>query len=508
MLLLSNLRRYSYWLSPFIIVLVVSIPVLSVVYLYDLSKEFEFSNYISSITFFSFYQSLLSALLSIIIGSGFAYLLIKHNYIYGIKFIINSLSILFVLPTIITIFGILSFYGKFIQIYGLFGILLGHIILNVPLVTRIIVQSLKDVSPNERMLADQMNLNSWGSFLAIEWPVIKKNIPSLFVLVSFICFVSFTPVLILGGSPKYSTLEVAIYHAVMFVSDFNVAFNLLIIQFLICGAIYFVFFRNFRSNHFIIDDQRDYRQLTSFSSKYIIDYLVLILITIFIFSPITFIFIKGINITLLEVLNSSYFWSALSTTFIIGCFSGMLSIVLTYGNLVSLNKSKNSFEFWFYILVIFSPGVMAVGYYIFLNEIINFSVPNILIVIIINSVITLPFTYNYLSPSFFRVSKEHHDISESINIYGARRFFVIDWPRLKEPLVTAFCVSSILSASDLVIISFFGTNDLSTLTQTIYRLMGSYKMDEAYAVSLLLLIYCFIYFMISYKLILRRWNTQ
>ncbi|SVB36745.1 uncharacterized protein METZ01_LOCUS189599, partial [marine metagenome] len=97
--------------------------------------------------------------MSIIIGSGFAYLLIKHNYIYGIKFIINSLSILFVLPTIITIFGILSFYGKFIQIYGLFGILLGHIILNVPLVTRIIVQSLKDVSPNERMLADQMNLN-------------------------------------------------------------------------------------------------------------------------------------------------------------------------------------------------------------------------------------------------------------------------------------------------------------------------------------------------------------
>ena len=116
MLLLSNLRRYSYWLSPFIIVLVLSIPVLSLVYLYDLSKEFEFSNYISSITFFSFYQSLLSALLSVVIGAGFAFLLIKHNYIYGIKFIINSLSTLFVLPTIITIFGILSFYGKFIQL--------------------------------------------------------------------------------------------------------------------------------------------------------------------------------------------------------------------------------------------------------------------------------------------------------------------------------------------------------------------------------------------------------
>ena len=507
MLLLNNLKNYSYWLSPFIVFLALSIPMLSVFYLYDLDKEFTFSGYIFSITFFSLYQSLLSALLSIVIGTTFAYLLIKHNYIYGIKFIINSLSILFVLPTIITIFGILSLYGNFFQIYGLFGIILGHVILNIPLVARVIFQSLKDISPNERMLADQMNLNSWGSFLAIEWPVIKKNIPSLFVLVSFICFVSFTPVLILGGSPKYSTLEVAIYHAVMFADDFNVAFNLLIVQIIICGSIYFIFFRNFKSKNFIIDDQRNYKSLTALSSKYVIEYLVLILISIVVFSPITFILIKGISMTLLDVLNSFYFWSALSTTFIIGFFSGTLSIILTYGNLVFLNKSKNSSEFWFYILIIFSPGILAVGYYIFFNEIIDYSIPNILIIIIINSIITLPFTYNYLSPSFFRVSKEHHDISESINIYGTRRFFFIDWPRLREPLITAFCVSSILSASDLVIISFFGTNDLSTLTQTIYRLMGSYRMDEAYAVSLLLLIYCFIYFMISYKLILRKWNT-
>ena len=219
------------------------------------------------------------------------------------------MSILFVLPTIITIFGILSLYGNFFQIYGLFGIILGHVILNIPLVARVIFQSLKDISPNERMLADQMNLNSWGSFLAIEWPVIKKNIPSLFVLVSFICFVSFTPVLILGGSPKYSTLEVAIYHAVMFADDFNVAFNLLIVQIIICSSIYFIFFRNFKSKNFIIDDKRNYKSLTALSSKYVIEYLVLILISIVVFSPITFILIKGISMTLLDVLNSFYFWS-------------------------------------------------------------------------------------------------------------------------------------------------------------------------------------------------------
>ena len=91
--------------------------------------------------------------------------------------------------------------------------------------------------------------------------------------------------------------------------------------------------------------------------------------------------IKGINIKLLEVLNSFYFWSSLSTTFVIGILSGALSIILTYGNLVFLSKNKNSTEFWFYSLIIFSPGILAVGYYIFFNQIINSTISNIFIII-------------------------------------------------------------------------------------------------------------------------------
>ena len=77
MLQLNKLNNYIYYLSPFIVFIAVSIPLISVFYLYDLNKGFESSNYIFSITFFSFYQSLLSAILSIIIGAVFAYLLIS-----------------------------------------------------------------------------------------------------------------------------------------------------------------------------------------------------------------------------------------------------------------------------------------------------------------------------------------------------------------------------------------------------------------------------------------------
>ena len=77
---------------------------------------------------------------------------------------------------ILSVFGILTFYGKYFSIYGIIGILLGHTILNTPLITRIIFQSLNDISSNEYMLAKQMSLDNLGIFFAIEWPIIKKNI--------------------------------------------------------------------------------------------------------------------------------------------------------------------------------------------------------------------------------------------------------------------------------------------------------------------------------------------
>ena len=348
-----------------------------------------------------------------------------------------------------------------------------------------------------------MGLGHLGFFFASEWPIIKKNIPSLFVLVSFICFVSFTPILILGGGPKYSTIEVAIYQSVIFLNDYNQAVILLIIQILICSSIFIFFFKSFKSNNFTLDDRRRNINNISYSYKYLFDYILIFILIIFIFSPVFYIIIKGINDKLVLVIQSNFFFSSLITTLKISSFSGLLALLLTYGNLEFIHRSKNKKELWFYVLIIFSPAIIAVGYYIFINEFLLLNVPIIIIVIVINTIFILPFSYNYLSPSYFRVSQEHSNLSESINLYGFKKFMIVDLNRLKHPLINTFCIASILSSSDLVIISFFGTNDLSTLTQTIYRLLGSYRIEEARALSLLFLAYCLLYFILP-KYILGR----
>ena len=502
-------RTLFSWLCLLLVILIILIPLISIITYYDLRLSFKVTDYVSSIIYFTFYQSLLSALLSIITGSLFAYLLYTYkNYLF-IKFIAQTQSILFVLPTIITVFGILSFYGNFFDIYGLTGILIGHVVLNTPIVSHIIYQTLNNISPSEKLLSRQMGLGKFSSFLASEWPIIKKNIPSLFVLVTFICFVSFTPVLILGGSPKYSTLEVSIYYSVIFSNDFSTALNLLIFQLIICTVIYFVFFKNFKSENFFIDEHRQVKTYFHFKIHNFLELVILLLIATCIFMPIIFIIIKGLNFKIISTIQSLYLLESLYNTFIICLFSGIISTVLVYNLLILTKKRTKISESLVYSLIILSPAIMAVGYYIFSYKLNILQFPNIMIVIVLNAFFVLPFTYNYLAPSFFKITKENEDISNSLNIYGLSRFITIEWPRLKNSLITAFCVSSILSASDLVVISFFGTNSLSTLTQTIYRLMGSYRIDEAYSVSLILLIYCFLYFFAFGKLLEKiKWNIH
>ncbi len=72
-----------------------------------------------------------------------------------------------------------------------------------------------------------------------ELPIIKQNLFAVFAIIFSLCFLSFAIVMALGGSPKNSTLEVAIYQYALFDLNFNKAILLSFIQIFIC--ITFVF---------------------------------------------------------------------------------------------------------------------------------------------------------------------------------------------------------------------------------------------------------------------------
>ena len=479
-----------------------------------------FQPYYLNVIKFSILQAVISSVISICLGILFAHLLFKHKYIYGINSLVNLLSFTFILPTIVIVLGIISIYGNSgylsdiidffnLSVYGILGILIAHVLLNFPFVTRIIFQSLQDISHDEWSLAEHNGLRGFSLFKTIEWPAIRKTLPTILTMVFILCFMSFAPVIIFGGGPNYSTLEISIYQALLFEYDFTKAINLAFIQIIICLIFLLIFLFQNKISFFMLSENRT-SNLKRYSFNYLPDYLLLLLLILFTFSPLVAIILDGIySSKLFKIALSKSFLNALTYTFIISVASGLLSIILTLGLLtfgknIFIKKSLNRFvlfETYIYLLLVFSPVLISSGFFILFRQYLGILNPGIWIVILINAVFTIPLSYSLIKTSFYKIFFEQDFLSQSLGLKGLRRFMLIEWPVIKTPVITAFVVTSIISTSDLVIISFFGTNNFSTLSLFMFRLMGSYQIEEAQALALLFLIYCFIYFVISYKLL-------
>ena len=134
--------------------------------------------------------------------------------------------------------GLISSLGLAgISLFGLWMVILAHVFFNAPLVLRIAYSALKSQPSYYWKLASHNNLTELEIFQAIEWPAFKSFMVPLASLIFLLCFTSFSIVLMLGGGPDVTTLEVSIYHAVRFSFDMQLAASLSIVQILICSGL-------------------------------------------------------------------------------------------------------------------------------------------------------------------------------------------------------------------------------------------------------------------------------
>ena len=78
-------------------------------------------------------------------------------------------------------------------------------------------------------------MGHWHKFKWVEWPRLRQQLPHVCGLVFMLCFTSFATVMALGGGPKSTTIELAIYQAIKFDFDLQAGALLAIWQMLLCG---------------------------------------------------------------------------------------------------------------------------------------------------------------------------------------------------------------------------------------------------------------------------------
>ncbi|SBS28248.1 Sulfate transport system permease protein CysW [Marinomonas spartinae] len=475
--------------------------------------------YLWRVVRFSLWQALLSSVLSLLIAVPVASCL-THRQFKGRGVLLQLFAVSMVVPTIVAILGIVVVYGHSgwlhalfgveTPLYGLLGILLAHVFFNMPLAVRLLLQSYGLVPSGQWRLASQLGFSRWTAFRLIEWSYIKKALPGAFVLIFMLCFSSFSVVLSLGGGPKSSTLEVAIYQALRFDFDLNKASFLSLLQVSICSLVALMVYRFAPANQQDVSllDARLYPLKDSIVARSG-DCLAMALAVFLVIPPFLAIFDPIFSITFYQTLMAEATWQAvwvslkiaipagLLSLFLGGCFGVLARTAMDRGRLAFLSSKIEQLG----SMILMVPGlVLATGLFLWLRSIGLSPQSGYWVVVWVNAVMALPFVLRALMPVLYQQEKRFRNLYTSLGIHGANRL-VIEWPLIRKSVSQAFGYAVLLSLGDMGVIALFGSQGLVSLPLYLFQLIGSYRLQEGSCIAVILICLCLLLFYLSVRFI-------
>lgn len=460
---------------------------------------------------FTLWQAFLSTLFSIII----AILLAKMVYMLpfpGKSWLLRFYVLTFALPAIVLVISLPHIYGRMgwiaalchwfgveytFNLYGLSGILIAHVFYNLPFSLRLFYHSLDGISVQERQLSAQLGLSFWQNFRYLEWPVILRQLLPAAALIFLLCFTSFVIILTLGGGPKYTSFEVAVYQALR---DFelNKLVILCVIQLIFCFLLMWLL----RHLTPAITPVSEYGQKRFFLKPSLLQsffgYSLIITSAFFILSPLAAIIINGIASMSWSIILNLNLFKALCTSVVIALGSGTLSFLFA----VALLWTASRWQYYGYqrarhhLLLIGSsvlaiPSmVLAAGFFLLIYG--RYDAIGVIIGLIMlsNGLLALPFVLKILENPSIDLCSRYELLALSLNIRGFNRFALIECKALKPVYLFSFGLACIMSLGDFSIITIFGSQRFATLPFYLYQQLDAYHSDAANFSALVLLVLC------------------
>ena len=508
-------------LSFFFLILVLPFIGIFIKINYDLNSVINFlsNTYTKRIIFFSLYQAILSAVISCGLAIPLALALNRHKNYILIKGIISLCGFSFVIPSILIVYSVIQIFGyngflnsnfKFYNIlsidsiYGIKAILIAHILLNTPFATRLFVQNLNNIPKNYYEISKTFNISIIGNIIKLELPIIKQNLFTVFSIIFSLCFLSFAIVMALGGGPRNSTLEVAIYQYALFELNFNKAIILSFIQIGICLLFVFIgFFKLKGSNFFEIQIITNEHPHKDYKLIKIIDFSLIAFFIFFLFSPIAILIKDFINVDLSKIIFSATFLNAFLNSLLISITTGSLVSIIGFfiSCLIIVNYKNILIQQLLFLfssmIIIISPIIFSLGYFIILQNFMHFNYFKFLVVVLINVIFLLPFSILILFSALKNIYLSFKDIQDAFRIDHINYFKII-FPLIKKNFFYVFAFSTVITFGDFTIISFFRNENFETLPSYLFKLISIYKFNEAsFVAGIILLISLLIYFVID-----------
>lgn len=497
-------------------------------------KEVFFSPYYRRIFLFTFGQALLSTLLSLILGLPGGWIL-SHLDFPGKKFLKALTTIPFILPSILVVLGFILFWGRqgvvnsvlmrltgeekplLDILYSFKAILLAHVFYNFPIALRLIAAWWEGLGENQHQAARTLGASERRIFSTITLPQLLPGMISAGSLIFLYCFMSFAVVLVLGGGPRYSTLEVEVYRLIKYSLDFGRGGALALAE--TAATLFLTWFyirRESRNIHreSLRQGKMHWKDLQAGTKLMTAGYFILILFIIF--GPILTVMVQSFLVQTtrsgppevslrwyremvaapgsLRGNNAQLLAQSMRNSLFLG-FSTLL-LTLMIGSYTSWVLARFNFRFsgMTETLIMMPMGVSSVvlgmGYlWLMRGGRLGF-IPPVLSIILAHTVIALPFVLRALTPAMKRIRQNLLDASRLMGAGGIKQFLSIELPLVKPGLITGGAFALAISLGEINATLILSDAGIPTIPIAILRLIGTYKFYSACALGTILILIC------------------
>ncbi|WP_027135138.1 ABC transporter permease subunit [Geminicoccus roseus] len=452
---------------------------------------------------FTLFQALLSTLLAVLPAVLVARALARRSF-SGRLVLERLLALPVLVPALVAGSALLVLFGRrgfmaglfealgltWPSVYGLAGIVLGHVFLNLPLAVRILLPAWAAVPAEQWRLARQLGLGDLARLRLIEAPVLAPRIARACGIVFMLCFTSFALPMTLGGGPRGATLEVAIYEALRVEADLVRAALLSLVQIAICvalvglGSSVGVARTGLSAGAPVrvrVEDGRLAKAL---------DGLVLALALLFLLSPLAALLQAAAGGPWGAVLSSPMFWLALRNSVLVALGAALLALVagtlLVLGGRGQRGLSGRIGELVGSVPLVTPALALGAGLFLLLRHLVDPAEVALPAIALANGLLGLPYVVAILAPEVARRELEHGRLCQALGISGWTRLRLVDLPTVLPVAGLAGGLVAAFSLGDFGVVALFGADQARTLPMHLYLQAGSYRSDDAAVTAVVL----------------------
>jgi len=495
------------------------------------------SPYTMRIMAFTLVQAAISTLVSLLIGLPGAYLMATYQF-HGKKIIRAICTIPFVLPTILVVLGFVIFYGnngllnrtlmalfglqeppiKFL--YSFSAVIVAHAFYNFPIALNLVSSFWEHMDNHCEQAATTLGAKRGKVFWSITLPRLMPAIISAASLIFLFCFTSFAIILVLGGGPKFTTLEVEIYRRARMTMDMGGAAALSIFSIFVTSLLLIWYSYTQRSmarqEAFSTGRQKLARRPATAVGR-IVATVYALAAAVFVLAPLASIvarsFMAPATRTSGEQFSLKWYRQLLGFSDATGHMGVALEAVLhsvVIGAVVALAtipialtvaaaiRRKNTFSGMMMELLVMLPMavssvIIGLGYYLIASHLGGREM-GFVMVVLAHMVIATPFVLRTVLPEYRKIPLSYSQAAMTLGATPAKTFWSIEVPLLKTALITGGMFAFAISMGEINATLTLADSRLTTIPLVMYRLINSYNYQGACALGTILILVCTIAF--------------